>query len=326
MVGKVKFLVCLVMIVTLMVVLTSIGVNAEEQLVIGIIQIVEHPALDQARQGFIDLLADHGFIKGQNVTYDYQNAQGDMATTNTIAQKFSWEEPDLILAIATPTAQAVANVIKDIPILITAVTDPVDAGLVESMERPNTNVTGTTDMTPIAKQLELLLEIKPTVKKIGMVYNAGESNSALQVKITRSLCQEMGLTLVEATADNSSSVNQAAQSLANRVDALYVATDNTVAAAIETVVMVAEEYQLPLIVGEEAMVARGGLATEGISYYQLGRQTGEMALKVLVEGVDPAGMPIESQQQTRLVINQSAAEKIGLVLTEHLTERAFHLY
>ena len=162
MVGKVKFLVCLVMIVTLMIVLTSIGVNAEEQLVIGIIQIVEHPALDQARQGFIDLLADHGFIKGQNVTYDYQNAQGDMATTNTIAQKFSWEQPDLILAIATPTAQAVANVIKDIPILITAVTDPVDAGLVESMERPNTNVTGTTDMTPIAKQLELLLEIKPT--------------------------------------------------------------------------------------------------------------------------------------------------------------------
>ena len=297
-------------------------VRANQVMRIGVIQIVEHPSLDAARQGFIDLLAEKGYVAGEKVSYDLQNAQGDISIANTIAQKFLVERPDLILAIATPTAQAVANVITDIPILITAVTDPVAAGLVESMELPNTNVSGTTDLTPVAKQIELLLKFQPDTGKVGIIYNAGEVNSLVQVEIARRVCQEKGLKLVEVTADTSANVLQAAQSLAGRVDAFYVPTDNTVVSAIESVVMVAEDYDLPLIVGEADSVERGGLATEGLSYYSLGRQTGEMALKVLRGEARVENLPIESQQTTRLVINAAAAEKMGIKIPVQLTEAA----
>ena len=297
-------------------------VRANQIIRIGVIQIVEHPSLDAARQGFIDLLAEKGYVAGEKVSYDLQNAQGDISIANTIAQKFLVERPDLILAIATPTAQAVANVITDIPILITAVTDPVAAGLVESMELPNTNVSGTTDLTPVVKQIELLLKFQPDTGKIGIIYNAGEVNSLVQVEIARRVCQEKGLKLVEVTADTSANVLQVAQSLAGRVDAFYIPTDNTVVSAIESVVMVAEDYDLPLIVGEADSVARGGLATEGLSYYSLGRQTGEMALKVLRGEARVENLPIESQQTTRLVINAAAADKMGIKIPAQLTEAA----
>lgn len=297
-----------------------------DQLEIGIIQIVEHPALDGARQGFIDILAENGYVEGESVIYNYQNAQGDMSTANTIAQQFSWEKPDLILAIATPTAQAVANAVKDIPILITAVTDPVAAGLVDTIDKPNTNVTGTTDMTPVGQQLELLLKFKPDVKKVGIIYNAGEVNSVVQVDIAKEKCTDLGIELVEATADNSGAVLQAAQSLANRVDAIYVPTDNTVVSAIESVVKIAEDYDLPLIVGEEDSVKRGGLATVGINYYQLGRQTGAMALKIINGEAKPASMPIESQETTRLVINSTAADRMGVEIPVELKEKAAEIY
>lgn len=296
-----------------------------ETLKIGTIQIVEHPALDAARQGFVDVLNENGYVEGEDVVYDYQNAQGDMSIANTIAQKFSLDKPDLILAIATPTAQAVANVIKDIPILITAVTDPVSAGLVESAEKPNSNVTGTNDMNPIDKQFELLLKLVPGAKKIGIVYNAGESNSVVQVEIAREVAKDLGLELVEATADTSANVLQAATSLANRVDAIYVPTDNTVVSAIESVVIVAEDNDLPLIVGEDNSVTRGALATEGLDYYQLGRQTGEMALRILNDGANPATMPIESLKETKLVINLNAAEAMGVTVPEELKEAAAEL-
>jgi putative tryptophan/tyrosine transport system substrate-binding protein len=300
--------------------LVSFGVVAGE-LKIGVIQIVEHPALDAARQGFVDVLAENGYVEGENTAYDYQNAQGDMSNANTIAQKFNIDRPDLILAIATPTAQAVANVVKDIPILITAVTDPVDAGLVDSAEEPGTNVTGTTDMNPIDRQLELVLKFKPDASRLGIIYNAGESNSVVQVKIAREVAQKLGLKLVEATADSSANVLQVAYSLANRVDAIYVPTDNTVVSAIESVVMVAEEFDLPLIVGEDNSVRSGGLATVGIDYYRLGRQTGEMALRI-IDGASPETMPIEEQKEMKLVINAPAAEAMGVTIPDELMEIA----
>lgn len=301
--------------------LVSFSIAAKE-LKVGIIQIVEHPALDAARQGFIDVMSENGYVEGENIIYDYQNAQGDMSTANTIAQKFSIDKPDLILAIATPTAQAVANVIKDIPILITAVTDPVDAGLVNSAEKPGTNVTGTTDMNPIDKQLELVLKFKPEAQKVGIVYNAGESNSVVQVKIAREVAKDLGIELIEATADTSANVLQAALSLANRVDAIYVPTDNTVVSAIESVVMVAEEFDLPMIVGEDNSVRSGGLATVGIDYYRLGRQTAEMALKVIKGEAEPATMPIERQKEMKLVINAEAAKAMGVTIPDELREAA----
>ncbi len=316
-------------IVFFLLVILSLGSYALAQdLKVGITQIVEHPALDGARQGFIDYLAEHGYVEGKNISYDIQNAQGDMSTANTIAKKFEMENLDLVLAIATPTAQAAANVIDDIPILITAVTDPVGAGLVESMETPNTNVTGTSDLSPdlVKKQIELLLKFKPELKVVGTVYNAGESNSLTQVEAARKACDELGLTLVEATADNSSSVLQAAQSLTSKVEGIYVFTDNTVVSALESVVKVAEDNKLPLVVGEEDSVRRGGMASVSISYYNLGRQTGEMALKIIEEGAKPQTMPVERPRDLKLVINEQAIKNMGFAVPEDLKAEADEIY
>lgn len=296
--------------------------TGKDVLRVGIVQIVEHPALDSARKGFIDLLAENGYVEGENIVYQVQNAQGDMATANTIAQKFKNEKLDLILAIATPTAQAVANLIKDTPILITAVTDPVEAGLVESAERPGTNVTGTNDMQPMEDQFHLLLELVPHARTVGIIYNAGEANSVAQVRIAKEIAGKLNLDIVEVTADNSAAVLQAAQSLVGRVDVIYVPTDNTVVSAVSSVVKVAEENKIPIIAGEDGAVSQGALATVGINYYRLGRQTGEMALRIIKGEAKPETMPIESQKETELVINEDAANILGISLPDELREKA----
>ncbi|NLM36866.1 MAG: ABC transporter substrate-binding protein [Firmicutes bacterium] len=293
-----------------------------DTLKIGIVQIVEHPALDSARQGFIDLLTEHGYAEGKNVTYQIQNAQGDMANANTIAQKFKNDKLDLILAIATPTAQAVANLIKDKPILITAVTDPVAAGLVETAERPGTNVTGTNDLQPMEAQFKLAQELVPKAKRVGIIYNAGETNSVTQVEMAKEIAAELGLTVVEATVDTSAGVLQAAQSFIGRVDLIYVPTDNTVVSAFSSVVKAAEENKLPIIAGEENLVSQGALATVGVNYYRLGRQTAEMALRIIEEGAKPETMPIESQKETELVINEDVAQALGISIPAALRGKA----
>lgn len=288
---------------------------------VGITQIVEHPSLDQARQGFIDRLGELGYVEGVDIVYDIQSAQGDLATAQTIARKFQADGVDLILAIATPTAQATAHIVKDIPILITAVTDPVAADLVQSIERPGTNVTGTSDLTPVREQLELLKEIVPQARRVGVVYNAGEVNSVVQVELARQAAASLGFTLVEATAANSSEVLQAAQSLQGRVDAIYVPTDNTVVSALESVILVAERARLPLIAGEADSVAKGALATLGIDYYKLGRQTADIAYRVL-QGEDPAGIPIEYLNDLDLVVNVAAAKRMGVTIPDSVLARA----
>jgi putative ABC transport system substrate-binding protein len=294
---------------------------ASGMLKVGIMQIVEHPALDSARQGFIDRLNELGYTSGKNITYDIRSAQGDMATAQTIAQKFVADGVDLILAIATPTAQAAANVTKTIPILITAVTDPLAAGLIRSYDAPGTNVSGTSDMNPVAAQLELAKQVKPSVRRIGVVYNAGETNSVVQVEAARAAAKQLGFTMVEAVVGNSSEVLQAAQSLQGRVDAIYVPTDNTVVSALESVIMVAERAKIPLIVGEGDSVRRGGLITLGIDYYRLGRQTGDMAARVF-KGAKPAAMPIEYQDELSLIVNLQAAQRMGVTIPSDLLAKA----
>ncbi|HHX94666.1 MAG TPA: ABC transporter substrate-binding protein [Clostridia bacterium] len=296
-----------------------------EQVTIGITQIVEHPALDAARQGFIDAMTEGGYVEGENVIYDFNNAQNDKSNALTIAQKFANDKVDLIFAIATPTAQAASQATADIPILITAVTDPVAAGLVESMEAPGTNVTGTTDMNPIAEQLELIKAFVPGAKKVGVIYNAGEVNSEVQVKIAKEVAGDIGLEIVEASVATSADVNQAAGSLAGRVDAIYVPTDNTVVSALETVLQVAEEHKIPVIAGEGDSVERGALATVGIDYYELGRQTAEMAIRVL-KGEDPATMPIEKQKNMQLYVNKSAAKAMGVEIPEDILNEADQVF
>lgn len=303
---------CMSYVVVVLLVFTfALGVSAAERIKIGITQIVEHPALDAARKGFIDQMAELGYVEGKNVEYDVQSAQGDMSIAQTIAQKFVTDGVDMILALATPSAQAAANVTDTIPILITAVTDPVAAGLVDSIDVPGGNVTGTSDLTPVAKQLELIQRIKPSVKRIGVVYNAGEINSVVQVDLAKQIAKDMGISIIDAPAANSGGVFQAAQSLVGRVDAIYVPTDNTVASSIESVIMVAESAGLPLVVGEEGMVRRGSLGTVGIDYYQLGRQTARMAVEVL-NGASPAAMPIQYLDSDALIINLQAAKAMGI--------------
>ncbi|MFO7152679.1 MAG: ABC transporter substrate-binding protein [Bacillota bacterium] len=299
------------------------GEKAGEEKVfkIGISQFVEHPALDSARQGFIDGLKEAGFEEGKNVTFIVENAQADFPTTQTIANKFVSEKVDLILAIATPSAQAAANATKEIPILITAVTDPVSAGLVKSLEKPETNVTGTTDMNPVKEQLKLLKEILPNAKNVGILYNAAEANSKVQVEIAKEAAKELNITLHEATVANSSEVNQAVQSIAGKVDAVYLPTDNTIASAIGAVVKVCNEAKIPVIGSERGMVQGGAIATLGVDYYLLGKQTGAIAARVL-KGENPSEIPVEGSKEYKLIINKTAAERAGVTIPEAVMAKA----
>lgn len=291
---------------------------------LGIIQIVEHPSLDASRQGFLDALKAKGYVEGENLTVNYQNAQGDMVTLNTIAQNLASADGDLILAIATPSAQAAANATKGktTPVLFTAVTDPVAAGLVQSMDKPGMNLTGTTDMAPIAEQIKLFQEINPAVQKIGVLYNTSEVNSVVQIDLAKAAAAELGLTIVEATATNSSEVDQAAKSLVGKVDAIYVPGDNTVVSALEAVIKVAEKNKLLVIATEGDSVQRGCVATIGLDYYKLGYQTGEMAAQILAGSAKPQEMPVESQKETEIIINAKAAEAIGVTIPQSILDRA----
>jgi putative ABC transport system substrate-binding protein len=288
---------------------------------VGIIQIVEHPALDAARKGFLDQLAQKGYKEGENLEVEYQNAQGDQANLQTIARQMAQDKCDLILAIATPSAVAMANETSDIPILITAVTDPVSAKLVKSNEKPGTNVTGTTDMNPVKDQLQLIKDIVPTAKKVGILYNSSEVNSQVQVKIEDKAAPGLGLELVKVTVTASSEVMQAAQSLVGRVDAIYLPTDNMVISSLASVVKVAEENKIPIISGESESVQNGAIATVGIDYYKLGQTTGDMAIRV-IKGEKPQDMAIEGQQGTDLTLNLKAAENMGVTISQDMIAKA----
>jgi len=297
------------------------GEQAAAQTSIGIIQIVEHPALDAARKGFLDALKDNGYEADKNLTIEYLSAQGEQSNLNSIAQKFATSKHDLILAIATPSAQAMASATTEIPILITAVTDPVDAKLVDSMEKPGGNVTGTTDMNPIKEQIDLLLQLVPNAKSVGVIYNAGEANSEVQVKIVEEVAAPLNIEIKKATVTSSADVLQAAQSLVGKVDAIYVPTDNTVVSAAQSVIQVANENKIPIIAGESSVVEAGGLGTIGINYERLGYQTGEMAVRVL-NGANPADMPIESQKDFEIVLNQEAIDILGINVPDDLKSKA----
>jgi len=288
---------------------------------VGITQIVEHPALDATREGFKEELAEQGYKEGEDVVYKYQNAQGDMSTAQTIANDFAQENLDLILSIATPTSQAVVNTIQETPILFSAVTDPEGAGLVKSLEQPQGNVTGTSDLTPVGKQFELFKKMDSSIEKVGILYNSGESNSVFLADLAEEAAKEEGLELIRGTLTSSSEVNQTAQSLVGRVDAIYVPTDNTVVSAIQSVIKVANENNLPLIVADNNSVDAGALATMGIDYYKLGRQTGKMAVKIL-EGKDPAELPVERTEEAKLIINLKAAEKMNVEVPQELIDKA----
>ncbi|MCR4821512.1 MAG: ABC transporter substrate-binding protein [Treponema sp.] len=288
------------------------------KLKIGVIQFVEHPALDKSYQGFVDGLVEAGYKNGENIFIDYQNAQGEQANCVTIANKFVNDKDDLIFAIATPAAQAAANLTKNIPILVTAVTDPETAKLVKSNQKPETNVSGTSDLTPVAAQIKLLKKILPSAQRVGLLYCSSEANSIFQIDIAKNACREAGLEFVEGSVSNSNEIQQVTQSLVGKVDAFYVPTDNMLAAGMANVAMVANEAKLPVICGEDGMVVSGGLATYGINYYELGKLTAKQAVKVLKEGAKVSEMPIEYLEKFDFSCNQETAAKIGITIPEGL--------
>ncbi|OJF75720.1 MAG: sugar ABC transporter substrate-binding protein [Treponema sp. CETP13] len=294
------------------------GSKDEGTVKIGIVQLIEHPALDASYQGFVDGLAEGGFVEGENLILDFNNAQGEQANCQTIAQKLVNDNDDLILAIATPAAQAVANLTDTIPILITAVTDPASAKLVESNEMPGTNVTGTSDLTPVAEQISLLKKLVPEAKKVGLMYSSNEQNSMFQIEIAKKACEAEGLEYIEGTVSSSNEIQQVAQSIVGKVDVIYIPTDNMLAAGMATVVMVANESNIPIICGEEGGVKAGALATYGVNYYELGKQTGAMAVDLIKNNKNPAEMPIQYLENCNLVVNEEAAELLGISIPEDL--------
>ena len=292
----------------------------DEVFKIGVNQYVTHAALDASYQGFVDALAEAGYIDGENIKIDLQNAQGDQATASTIATKLVNDNNDLILAIATPSAQAVANATKDIPILITAVTDPAGSGLVATNEAPGGNVSGTSDLTPIKSQIELLTKLVPDAKNIAILYCSSESNSKIQAEIAVEAAAELGLTTVDATVSNSNEIQQVVQSLVGKVDAIYAPTDNIIASGMPTVALVANDNGIPVICGESGMVDKGGLATNGIDYYKLGRLTGEQAVKIIKGEAKTETMPIKylPDDQYTIEVNEEVAAQLGITIPADL--------
>ncbi|MBM7585612.1 putative ABC transport system substrate-binding protein [Bacillus pakistanensis] len=299
------------------------GTEAKEVVKLGILQHVEHPSLDAAREGFIEALKEAGYEEGKNLEINYHNAQNDMNNNMTIANKLVAEESDLILAIATPSAQAVVQSTKDIPVLFTAITDPVGADLVESLEKPGGNVTGTSDTHPeaIKNTIDSINEFIPDAKKVGIIYNDGEPNSVVNVENAKKALEEIGLEAVETTVSTSSEVKQAAESLVGRADVFYIPKDNTVVSALESVITVANEKKIPTFVGESDSVKRGTFASYGFEYHDLGMTTGKMAVDI-IEGKKPSEIPVGFPENLELVINKKAAEKEGITLTEEMMKDA----
>lgn len=295
---------------------------AEKVYTVGISQIVEHPALDSCRKGFVDELKEHGYVLGKNLNIDYKNAQNNRATSGQIARKFVGDKVDLILSISTPSSQDAAAATKEIPILISAVTDPVVAGLVKSLDKPGTNVSGATDRSPVARQLDLIAEILPKAKRLGTIYNPGEVNSVASVKEIKAEATKRGMEVVEAPAASSSAVKMAAESLVGKVDLIHVPTDNTVVLAFESVVKVCRDNKIPLFAADVDSVARGAIAALAVDYYKLGRQTGAMAAKVLAGKAKVSEMPVEFQKDLLLHVNPKAAAAMGVNLPESIMKRA----
>ncbi|AHG19635.2 ABC transporter substrate-binding protein [Chania multitudinisentens RB-25] len=287
---------------------------------VAIVSIVDHPALNATRDGIIDELKAAGYDQDK-VKIQFQSAQGNMATAGQIARKFIGDKPDAIVAISTPAAQSVVAATKTIPVVFTTVTDPVAAKLVSSWQPSGTNVTGVSDSVAIGPQVDLILKVKPDAKRVGMVYSPGEVNSTVVVKELKDELTKRGMTLVEAPAPRTVDVTPAAKNLVGKVDVIYTNTDNNVISTYESLVNVANQAKIPLIAGDNSVVKRGAAAALGMSYYDLGRQTGKIVIRLL-EGEQPGTIAPEVGNKLSLSVNPAAAEKQGVTLSADLIQSA----
>ncbi|WP_211747966.1 ABC transporter substrate-binding protein [Paenibacillus sp. Marseille-Q4541] len=287
---------------------------------IAISQYVEHPSLDATREGFIAALKDGGLVEGGNLKIDLNNAQNDAANNLSIAQKIATEKSDLVLGIATPSAQAVVQQVKDIPVLFAAVTDPLGAKLVTSLEKPGGNVTGASDTNPeaIKTLASFIAEQMPEIKKVGLVLNEGESNAVVMANNAEAAFKEHGITLVKAAVTNTSEVQQAADSLVGKVDALYITLDNTVVSAVDTIIKIANDKDIPFFSSDRDTVEKGAFATVGFKYFDHGYQVGEMAVDILKNGANPGDLAITVPDKLDLILNLKAATEQGIEVTEEM--------
>ena len=285
---------------------------------IGVTQIVSHPALDADQKGFEQALKDAGV----EAKYDYQNAQGDMANAQAIARKFKGDDLDLIHCIATPTSQAIVKVITKTPVVYSSVTDPVDAGLVKTMSPAGGNVTGVSDAWPYERQVKLHHEMVPSAKKWGTIYNAGDANSVKSMTWARAAMKKYGLEFIEVTVSTSAEVHMAAQSLADRVDAVFIVSDNTVVSAFESLVKVCNDKNKPLFGGGTESVPRGAIAALGFDYFEVGYTAGLKAVEILKDGKSPGDVPSSLTKKLQLVLNLKAAKDQGVNINEKYVKMA----
>ncbi len=288
---------------------------------IAITAIVEHPSLDAVRKGALEALADEGFKEGQNLTINFQSAQGNMATTAQIAKQFVAENPDVIIAIATPSAQAIVSNTNTIPVVFSAITDPIEAKLVPKLDGSGTNVTGASDALPLEPQLELIKETIPSVKNIGFVYSPGEVNSTVILKLLKEKATAMGLNIIEAPAQKSGDIAMAAHSLVGKVDVIYTSTDNNVINAYEALAKVAKEAKIPLISSDPSVVERGAAVVLGVNYHQLGTETGKITAKIL-KGEKPGQIPVYHAKELDLMVNKKSASEQGITIPQSILEKA----
>ena len=290
---------------------------------VGIVQIVEHEALDDSRRGFIEGMKNKGFVEGKNVKYDKQNAQGDQSNLQTIAQRFVNNKVDLICAISTPAAQTMANATKTIPIVGNAITSFETAKLVKSDKKPDTNVTGANDMAPVAAQIDLGLTLKPQTKKVGLMFTSSELNSHIQINMAKDQLKKKGVAFEEGSVNTVNDIQEIARSLISKgVDFIYVPTDNIIASATPALVAITNEAKIPVIAADGILLKKGATASVNIEFYKLGVVSGEMAGDILLGKSKPQDMPIASQKEFNPVINKAQAEKLGIKIPDNLAKFA----
>lgn len=296
----------------------------QETVHVGILQTTSHPSLDEIREGSIEGLAEQGFVEGENLELTIQNAQGDQNLLNTMAGDLVESEVDLLIGIATPAQQALANATSDIPVIMGAVADPVGSGLVESLEEPGANVTGVQNRTPVEDQLELALEAFPEAENVGLLYSSGEDNAAYESERATETIEAMGAEAVPYTVSSTNELQQMVGSMINEVDFIYLPVDNTIASAFDVVVQEATEAGVPLVPTVDLMIEQGGLLTVGINQFDMGVETGRLSAEVL-EGADPATTPVFVMDEGEVLVNPSQAEVLDVELPQSILDEAILL-
>lgn len=282
---------------------------------IAVVQVMQHGSLDAANQGFLDGLKERGYGTDK-ISVDQQNAQGDQSNLKTIASRFKSNRPDLICAISTPAAQAVANEIHDLPIIGCAITDFETAKLVKSNSRPETNVTGVNDRGPVEKQVDMGLKFLPAAKRLGLIYSSSEVNSQIQADQAKAHAASIGLAVVERTVSSVNDIQQAAESMVGQVDFIYVPTDNVIASSIPTLVKVTDPAKIPVFVGADSMAKDGALGSLSVDFYKSGVQAGHMAADVLDGKIKTQDAAVEDPEVLEVIINKKSAETLGLAIPE----------